>query len=198
VNQSVKKKHPMADSLQDSSPPQLLNRIGAILDNQGVNWATIGALAVAYHGPVRASLDADALISLKGASLDLEGLAKILSAEGLSVETRMGEEGDPLGFVLRIYDRDRNQVDLIGGIRRLEPDFFKRALVDEFDGLKLRIASPEDLIALKLFAGGPQDIEDARGVLTIQSAGIDKDLVLSLCRRFGADVEIRSRKLLGM
>jgi predicted nucleotidyltransferase len=138
------------------------------------------------------------LISLKGASLDLEGLAKILSAEGLSVETRMGEEGDPLGFVLRIYDRDRNQVDLIGGIRRLEPDFFKRALVDEFDGLKLRIASPEDLIALKLFAGGPQDIEDARGVLTIQSAGIDKDLVLSLCRRFGADVEIRSRKLLGM
>jgi hypothetical protein len=49
-----------------------------------------------------------------------------------------------------------------------------------------------------LFAGGSQDIEDAKGILTIQSAVIDKDLVLSLCRRFGAEVEIGSRRLLGM
>jgi hypothetical protein len=104
----------MADKLDGSSPPELLNRIGAMLDAQSVNWATIGALAVAYYGPVRASLDADALISLKDANLDLDGLAKILSAEGLTVETRMGEEDDPLGFVLRIFDNDGNQVDLIG------------------------------------------------------------------------------------
>jgi hypothetical protein len=188
----------MADKLDGSSPPELLNRIGAMLDAQSVNWATIGALAVAYYGPVRASLDADALISLKDANLDLDGLAKILSAEGLTVETRMGEEDDPLGFVLRIFDNDRNQVDLIGGIRRLDPDFFKRTLVDEFYGLRFRMASPEDLIALKLYAGGPLDLEDAKGVLTIQSAVIDKELVLSLCRRFGANVEISSRKLLGI
>ena len=102
-----------------------------------------------------------------------------------------------MGFVQRIMDGAGNQVDLIGGIRRLDPGFFQRAFEDEFDGLKLRIASPEDLIALKIFAGGPQDIEDAQGVLEIQASAIDKDLLLNLCRHFGAAEEALCRKLLG-
>ncbi len=188
----------MVDKAEGSSSPQLLHRIGMMLDAKRVNWATIGALAVAYHGVYRASLDADALISLKGAGLDLDELGKLLSAEGLTVEIRMGEEGDPLGFVVRISDADENQVDLIGGIRNLDQGFFARTLNDEFDGMKLRVASPEDLIALKLYAGGPQDLEDAKSVLAVQGSSIDKELVISLCRRFGASVEISSRKLLGI
>jgi hypothetical protein len=185
----------MSAEPNSGSSPQLLDRIGRILESQKARWAAIGALAVAYHGVVRASLDADALISLKGAGLDLDTLARLLSDQGLTVEVRMGEEGDPLGFVVRIFDAERNQVDLIGGIRKLDPGFFDRALSDEFDGLKLRFASPEDLIALKVYAGGPKDMEDAKGVLEVQSGAIDKDLVLSLCRRFGADVGTKALTL---
>ena len=188
----------MDNSQDNNSSPKMLDRIGRILDANRINWATIGALAVAYHGVYRASLDADALISLKGAPIDLEGLAYLISTSGLSVETRMGEVGDPLGFVVRITDGDSNQVDLIGGIRRLDTGFFDRTIADEFDGLKLRVASPEDLIALKVFAGGPQDLIDAKGVLEVQGAHIDKDLVLSLCKRFGAGYETKCRKLLGI
>jgi hypothetical protein len=42
-----------------TSSPQLLDQVGRILESKGISWATIGALAVAYHGVVRASLDAD-------------------------------------------------------------------------------------------------------------------------------------------
>jgi predicted nucleotidyltransferase len=186
----------MSNSKDPESSPQLLDGIGRLLDGKHVRWATIGALAVAYHGLYRASLDADALISLKGADLDLEGLAGILRGRGLSVDVRMGEEGDPLGFVLRITDGRSNQVDLIGGILRLDPDFFQRSTEDEFDGMRFRMASPEDLIALKVYAGGPKDIEDAKGVIEVQEAGIDNELLIRLCKRFGADSEARCRKLL--
>ena len=117
----------MAETKDASSSPQLLHRIGRILDAEHVNWATIDALAVAYHGVVRASLDADALITLKNAGLDLAALATLLSTQGWTVDTRIGEEGDPLGFVLRISDGASNQVDLVGGIRKLDPDFFTGA-----------------------------------------------------------------------
>ena len=187
----------MSDKQDGGSSPQLLDHIGRILDARHVKWATIGALAVAYHGLVRASLDADALITLKDAGLDLDSLVGILREKGWTVDARMGEEGDPLGFVIRISDANGNQVDLIGGILRLDPGFFNRASENEFEGLKLRMVSPEDLIALKLFAGGPKDLEDAQGVLEIQQSSIDKDLLLSLCKRFGAAEEIRCRKLLG-
>ncbi|MDB5103974.1 MAG: hypothetical protein JWP91_1663 [Fibrobacteres bacterium] len=188
----------MADESIPGSSPQMLDRIGRILDANQINWATIGALAVAYHGLVRASLDADALITLKGAALDLEGLAGLLAGQGFSVDTRMGEEGDPLGFVVRITDVNGHQVDLIGGILRLDPGFFTRSVRDEFDDMKLRFSSPEDLIALKVFAGGPQDIIDAESILDIQQAAIDKDLVLKLCKRFGPAEEALGRKLLGI
>ncbi len=187
----------MAEKPEATSSPQLLDRIGRILDAAHVNWATIGALAVAYHGVVRASLDAGALITLKVARLDLDALAAVLSEQGWTVDTRLGEEGDPLGFVLRISDGSGNQVDLVGGIRKLAPGFFNRAIEDEFDGMKLRIASPEDLIALKVFAGGPKDLDDAVGVLDVQGSAINRDLVLRLCGHFGLEEESRFRNMIG-
>lgn len=186
----------MIDNKDSESSPQLLNGIGKLLDGKHVRWATIGALAVAYHGLYRASLDADALISLKGADLDLDGLAETLRSKGLIVEVRMGGEGDPLGFVVRISDGRSNQVDLIGGIPKLDPGFFQRSTEDEFDGMRFRMSSPEDLIALKVYAGGPKDLEDAKGVIEVQQAGIDNELVIRLCKRFGPESEAVCRKLL--
>lgn len=173
----------------DSSPansPLLLDQIGRTLDESGVRWAAIGALAVAYHGTIRASYDADALISLKGSRTDLDQLAVTLRSSGLKVAVREGEPGDPLGFVVRIQDRTGGQVDLIGGIRKLDPDFFARAKRATIDGIKLRFASAEDLIALKVYAGGPKDLEDAEGVIRVQAGRLDQDLLRRLCKGFGA------------
>ena len=186
----------MSTSQPASNPTQFLDQIGRVLDSENVGWATIGALAVAYHGLVRASLDADALITLKNSSLDLDKLTQLFQRHGWKAEVRIGEEDDPLGFVIRIFDAGENQVDLIGGIRKLEPGFFNRAIRDDIDGLKLRIASLEDLIALKIFAGGPKDLDDARGILEVQGSSIDKELLLRLCKGFGSIEEKCCKKLL--
>jgi hypothetical protein len=176
--------------------PHLLAAIGKALEEAGVKWAVIGAMAVAYHGWVRASLDADALLSLRGSSLDLDQLSDMLRSRGWRVETRMGEPGDPLGFVLRVHDEAGNQADLIGGIRKLDPGFWERVVGEDWQGARLRVSSAEDLIALKLYAGGPKDLEDAEGVIRVQSGRLDLALLRRLCKGFGARVSKSCERLL--
>lgn len=186
----------MPVSPSPSNSPKLLDEIGRLLDEAGARWAAIGALAVAFHGVVRASLDADALISLRGSDIDIDQLGDRLRKRGWKAKTRMGEPGDPLGFVIRVQDKDGNQVDLIGGIRKLDSDFFQRSKRTIVDGMKLRFASPEDLIALKLFAGGPRDIEDAQGVFQVQAKSLDPDLLRKLCKVFGGATAKHCERLL--
>lgn len=131
-------------------------------------------------------MDADALLSLRGSTFDIDQLAERLRSNGFQTELRMGEPGDPLGFVVRIKDEAGNQADLIGGIRKLESVFWDRVIEESWDGMRLRIASAEDLIALKLYAGGPKDLEDAEGVLRVQAGRLDLDLIRKLCKGFGA------------
>ena len=183
----------MSDS---PDPARLLGKVGVVLEACGVNWAVIGAMAVAYHGWVRASLDADAMISMKGSSLDLEQLAGKLRAEGWTVEVRMGDPGDPLGFVVRIDDPAGNHADLIGGLKRLDPLFFDRAIVEDWEGVRLRIASVEDLIALKVFAGRAKDLEDAQGILQVRAPSVNKEMVRKLCRAFGTQASRACDKVL--
>lgn len=176
--------------------PHLLASIGKSLDEAGAKWAVIGAMAVAYHGWIRASLDADALLSLRGTALDIDQLAEKLRREGRQVDLRMGEPGDPLGYVLRIRDGSGNQADLIGGIRKLDGGFWDRVVAQEWDGMPLRIASLEDLIALKLYAGGPKDLEDAEGVMRVQAGRLDNDLLRRLCKGFGTRAAKACERLL--
>src|SRR3954469_11031576 len=101
----------MFESSSASNPVQLLQEVGRILESERISWAAIGALAVAYHGVVRASLDADAAISLKGSATDIDALVRRLRKAGWKVELNLGEEGDPLAFVVRLTDKKKNRVD---------------------------------------------------------------------------------------
>jgi hypothetical protein len=51
----------------------------------------------------------------------------------------------------------------------------------------VEIISAEDLIGLKLFAGGPQDRIDVRGILQVWRERLNPDLLRQVCRRYGAD-----------
>ncbi len=62
--------------------------------------------------------------------------------------------------------------------------------------MKLRFASAEDLIALKLFAGGPKDLDDAEGVIRVQASRLDLPLLRKLCKGFGARAAKACERLL--
>jgi hypothetical protein len=166
-----------------------------VLARESVNYAVIGAMAASVHGVLRASMDADAVLSITTQELGkLEGRFK---AAGFATNLRHGDADDPIGAVLALSDSFGNRVDLLVGLRGLESAAFQRAIDVPFQGIVLRVVGVEDFIAMKVFAGGPQDIADARYALAATRNTIDLDLLGRLAARYGRHVSSELKKLLG-
>ena len=95
-----------------SQSPLLLLDVIETLDRLGVSYAVVGALAAAYHGVVRASRDADAVISAP--SSEIPALVEALQKAGLQVHLSPSAADDPIRQVLGVLDNYDNRVDQIG------------------------------------------------------------------------------------
>jgi predicted nucleotidyltransferase len=159
----------------------LLLDVAAMLRKEKVDYAVIGAMAAAVHGAVRATTDADALTSVSVSKL--AQLEKAFRRAGFDTELRRGDADDPIPALLALTDRYGNRVDLLGGLRGLDPEVFSRTVAVSFQGDSIQVIGREDFIAMKCFAGGPQDAADAR--LAMRAAQVDLDLIRRVTRRFG-------------
>lgn len=157
----------------------VVERLGA----ERVGYAVIGAMAASVHGLVRASVDADVVLSVPLS--ELGRLERLFAASGLRTELRRGDAEDPIAGMLVLTDPHDNRVDLLVGLRGLEAEAFTRAIAVPFQGELLRVIGREDFIAMKLFAGGPQDVADARNALAGSAGPPDMPLVRRLAARFG-------------
>ena len=171
----------------------LLLDVVDLLSEENASYAVIGAMAGSVHGVVRASLDADAVVSLP--ALQLRELERKLRSAGFRTDLRSGDDDDPISAVLEVTDPFGNRVDLLSGIRGLAPETFSRAIKVPFHGSTLRIASLEDFIAMKLFAGGPQDIEDVRRVMDVAAERIDEPLLERIVEAYGSSAAGALRRL---
>src|SRR6185503_21366803 len=86
-----------------------------------------------------------------------------------------------------LTDSFGNRVDLLVGLRGLDPAAFTRAFDVPFQGERLRVVGREDFIAMKLFAHGPQDLADAEFALIAAGESLDVPLLERLAQRYGAD-----------
>src|SRR5271155_5662907 len=138
----------------------LLLDVVEILRRENVDYLVVGAFALSVHGVVRASRDVDALlqISLSG----IKKLRHIFDAAGFQVALRLGDADDPIPMMLVLSDSHENKVDLLGGLRGLDPKVFSRGIEVPLLGDTLRFVGREDFIAMKCFADGPQDLLDAK------------------------------------
>lgn len=161
----------------------LLLDVVAVLEKQGIEYGVVGALAASVYGTVRATTDADAVVS--ASQPKLAGLEKIFRKAGLTAELRRGDADDPIPALLVVSDQFGNRVDLLGGLRGLDPDAFDRTIAVPFSGTTLRIIGREDFIAMKCFAGGALDIADAQEAIRAADRPIDLDLLRRITRRFG-------------
>jgi hypothetical protein len=172
----------------------LLLDAAEVLKVEGIDYAVVGAIAGSIHGIVRATLDADAVVSLGvQRAADLE---RAFSAAGFDTELRHGDADDPIAAVLRVSDPFNNRVDLLIGLRGLEPAAFLRATEVRFRGMPLRVIGLEDYIAMKAYAGGAQDLLDAKSALEASGSTLDLALLKRLAERFGRDASAALQTLL--
>ena len=161
------------------------------------SYALIGALAVSARGRPRATGDIDFLVSAEKDFFD-KTLPEIIKSMGYDVKVFRGDYDDPLGGLVRVYD-DNNMglVDIIPVFWKWQDDMVRDA---EYLTLKDKVTIPvvraEDLIVLKLKAGGHQDIVDVEELIKITriEKGLDKNRLLKLAKR--AKVDIMLEKML--
>jgi len=164
------------------------------LVREKIDYAVVGAMAAAVHGVIRATADADAVLLLP--VQQAAALRRRFVAAGFRAQLQRGDSMDPIQAMLTVDDDFRNRVDLLIGVQGLEVAAFGRALSIPFNGASLRIMGREDFIAMKAFAGGPQDLADASAALIAADSGIDLPLLRRLTERYGRDASAALDRLL--
>lgn len=162
-----------------------------ILRRGDVDYAVIGAFALSVHGAIRGTTDVDAVLFIT--PKDLANLRTVFDRAGFATELRYGDANDAM---LLLSDRHNNRVELLGGLRGMDTGVFSRTVAVEFMGVNLRIVGREDFIAMKCFAGGPQDILDAQSAFFSAQGPIDLDLLRAVTRRFGRDAADKLEQVL--
>ena len=146
---------PVADLLAD-----LARGLGAL----GVRWFLFGAQAAILHGSARLSADVDVTVDLgarSGREL-VDGLARrgfelrVTDVEGFVETTRVL----PL-----VHLASRMPLDLVLAGPGLEEQFFARATERLVGNVRVPVVSAEDLVAMKILAGRPRDMEDVAAVV---------------------------------
>jgi len=184
--------------MRTSTPGQsalLMADVAELLAKQGVRYAVIGAMAAAVHGVVRASLDADAVVALQ--VREARALRQSLVEEGYEAVLRTGDVDDPIPALLEVNDSHGNRVDLLIGLRGMDPELMNRTRQVRLAETILEIVGREDFIAMKAFAGGPVDLADARAVIDLDRESLDLELLRRLAQRFGRDAARTVEDLIG-
>ena len=137
-----------------------LERVCATLAAGRIAHALIGAAALAARGVARSTFDIDLLVA------DTRVLDRaqwgMLEAQGLRVDIRKGDDDDPLGGVVRIDADGQRPIDVILG--KLPWHHRAVARADAVGGGP-PVVQARDLVLLKLYAGGTQDLWDIRELL---------------------------------
>ncbi len=130
----------------------------------GIECALIGGAALAVHHYARATEDLD-LGAIAVPYAKLRELKRSLEDAGCKVTLFDPDDDDPLGGVLTVNRGEVGPVQVINfenpWVSRIHPG--KRAVANACSlepGLNLRVVKLEDLIALKLYAGGRKSEND--------------------------------------
>lgn len=173
----------------------LAERVAQIARGLEIETVLIGAYALAVHHFVRGSSDIDLASSVNVQELYL--LRRAATDAGYQTDWTSPEDGDPLGDVLRIWEREDEDgipIDPVEVVNYLNPYTPQRTpaaqairnaipLAEKPD---LKYPRLSDLIALKLYSGGDDDASD---VVKLIAANPDADLeeIRSVCKAYGFD-----------
>lgn len=152
----------------------LLKKIFPILKSFDIPYLLIGGYAAAIWGNVRATKDVDFLVNIPDTKV--VPVVDEFKNKGFEVEYRRGDIGDPIFGVIHLkflVEGVKESIELLLGIKKMPVDIYLRAEKINLEEVEIPVVSPEDLIILKLLAGGPIDLQDAGSLSRIMADSLD-------------------------
>ena len=157
-----------------SSEPvaELLAELQRLFARLEVRWFLFGAQAAILHGVARLSADIDVTVDL--ADRSARELVDVFSEAGFDLRVadvdHFVSQTRVLPFVHRL---SRIPVDVVLAGPGLEEQFFEGAEQREISGVAIPVAGAADLIAMKVLAGRPRDLEDVEAIVRAQGRQLD-------------------------
>jgi hypothetical protein len=164
--------------------------VAALESKIPLRFALVGGLAVATWGAVRATQDIDFLADSDPSPLKelrlRDRLKKYIEQQGGRAEWLVGGHDDPIPLLLRIgFSPNQGTVaaDILWAHKRWQRDALQRAIAVDVAGDQVPVLHPEDLILMKLEAGGPQDLLDVQELLSASPPQLDVTRLRDSARR---------------
>ena len=167
--------------------------ITAYLRDNGCESAVIGAIALAFHGYVRATQDVDLATHVDPRTV-LRELARLMQRQGYSAQLILPDAEDPLGGVLNVTGEDFDAVQVVNFYNPWTAsnnpgESTIRAAAGCIPGYDLLVADVPHLVALKLYAGGPRNRSDILELLE-RNQDADRREIRRLCEQFDLGAEL--------
>lgn len=159
------------------------------LRRERIDFALIGAAAMAAHGVSRSTVDIDVLV------IDPRALSLAWHDEQVSVDVRRGDADDPLAGVIRFVQPGERDVDVVVGRFQWQRDIIGRAQTIDLGGIQLPVVDLAGIILLKLYAGGAQDAWDVAQLLVSTDRRQATDSVDALIHELPEDAQGLWRRL---
>lgn len=142
---------------------QILKQTAHALNGARIPYMVIGGQAVLRYGEPRNTRDIDITL---GIDVDRHDEIRRLT-NGLGFEPVIKDvEVVRQTRLFVVAERSTGiRIDFIYSFTPYEKEAIRRAVDERIDNVDVRIASVEDVIIHKLFAGRPLDIEDVKGIL---------------------------------
>lgn len=159
--------------------PTALADLARVFASARVRWYVFGAQAVIGAGVIRTTLDIDVTVEVPRAGPG--ALLAALERGGFA----MRNVGDPTTFIaetriIPVRHKARGlPVDVVLAGPGLEEEMMTRVLIRQVGGIPIPFIDTADLVALKMLAGRPKDLEDVRGLIRARTA----DLSIAVARQ---------------
>ena len=172
---------------------EVFARLAAVLERTGIGYMLTGSFASAYHGRARATQDIDIVVDATPEQLhalkaqlpepryffDLQAALRARQREGLFqvIDSESGWKVDFIFLKSRPFSRTE----------------FSRRAEAELEGVRITIASPEDVLLAKLEwakrAGSERQTGDGAEILSIRGQALDHDYIARWVRDLGLDAQ---------
>jgi len=156
-----------------SSPvADLLAGVGRALASAGVRWFLFGAQAAIVHGASRLTADVDVTVDPAGRSN--ADLVDSLRREGFSLRvTDVDDFVDRTRVLPLVHEPSGILCDVVLAGPGIEELFFERASLCDVGGVRVPVVAADDLVAMKILAGRPKDLDDVLAVVRTQGGSLD-------------------------
>ena len=166
---------------------KILSQIGVSLNKHNLPYMVVGGQAVLLYGEPRLTRDIDITLGV-----DVDHLGEVLAVvQELNLKPLPKEIESFVRETMVLPTLDEHtgiRVDFIFSYTPYETGAIKRAKKVKIMGQEVNIASPEDLIIHKIFAGRPRDIEDVRTVL-LKNPDVDLQYIREWLNEFDESSE---------